>query len=96
MPTLTAPADARAAAVDRGLVLPTEPGTMASPKPKISDKKRAWLEQQRIAREHLWPLLSGVFPEVFCLPPVPLAMGSIGKFSRSPATRLTRPSCRPS
>ena len=77
MPTLTAPAAARAVAQQRGLELPaepTEPEPPASPNPKIS-KKPAWLEQQRAARDKLWPLLREVFGEVFKLPPVPLAVG---------------------
>jgi sRNA-binding protein len=67
--TLTAPAAARAAAKERGLDLPSA----------RTQKHQAWAaqrrEHQQIAREHLWPLLSEVFPEVFRLPPPPLAIG---------------------
>ena len=38
-------------------------------------KSRERLAQQRVARDHLWPLLSTRFPEAFKLPPVPLAVG---------------------
>jgi sRNA-binding protein len=71
MPTLTAPAAARAVAEERGLVPPDVP---AGPNKK-QRKAAAYREQQQIAREHLWPLLSSVFPEAFRLPAVPLAIG---------------------
>ena len=78
MPTLTAPVAARVAAKERGLVMPARPDTSAAAndipnrKQIIAAERR---EQQRIARDHLWPLLSAVFPEVFRLPAVPLAIG---------------------
>lgn len=77
MPTLTAPAFTRAAAANRGLALPAEPtaaGIPATPDERqvLAAQRR---EQQRIAREHLWPLLSEVFPDAFRLPAVPLAIG---------------------
>jgi sRNA-binding protein len=79
MPTLTAPALARAAAQERGLVLPAEPVTSVQICPDVPDEKRVRAtqrrEQQRIARDHLWPLLSEIFPEAFRLPAVPLAIG---------------------
>ena len=71
MPTLTAPAAARAAAKDRGLVLPTTPAGPSKKQRKATERR----QQERIARERLWPLLSNVFPEAFRLPPVPLAIG---------------------
>ena len=78
MATLTAPAAARATAKERGLVLPPKPETLVPTEPKGSEKQiriAQRREQQRIARDHLWPLLSKVFPEVFSLPAVPLAIG---------------------
>lgn len=71
MPTLTAPAAARIAAKDRGLVLPAAP-TCPNKKKRQAAERR---EKQRLAREQLWPLLRAVFPEVFRLPAVPLAIG---------------------
>jgi hypothetical protein len=78
MATLTAPAAARAVAKERGLVRPPKPETLAPTETKGSEKQiriAQRREQERIAREHLWPLLSKVFPEVFRLPAVPLAIG---------------------
>jgi sRNA-binding protein len=69
--TLTAPTAARAVAQQRGLVLPTVPVSPNKKQCKAAEHR----EQQRIAREWLWPLLSSVFPEVFRLPAVPLAIG---------------------
>lgn len=71
MATLTAPTAARAAAQQRGLVMPTQSADPNKKQRLVAERR----EQQRIARERLWPLLSEVFPEVFCLPPVPLAIG---------------------
>jgi sRNA-binding protein len=78
MATLTAPAAARAAAEERGLVPPPKPETLVPTEPKGSEKQIRIAQrrkQERIAREHLWPRLSEVFPEVFSLPAVPLAIG---------------------
>jgi sRNA-binding protein len=78
MATLTAPTAARAAAKERGLVPPPKPETLVPAETKGSEKQiriAQCREQQRIARDHLWPLLSKVFPEVFSLPAVPLAIG---------------------
>jgi sRNA-binding protein len=78
MATLTAPAAARTAAKERGLVSPPKPETLVPTEPKGSEKQiriAQRREQDRIAREHLWPLLNKVFPEVFSLPAVPLAIG---------------------
>src|ERR1700761_6449280 len=78
MATLTAPAAARAAAKERGLVPPPKPETLVPAETRGSEKQiriAQCREQQRIARDHLWPLLSKVFPEVFSLPAVPLAIG---------------------
>ena len=78
MTTLTAPAAARAVAKERGLVPPPKPETLVSTETKGFEKQIRFAqrrEQQRIARDHLWPLLSKVFPEVFSLPAVPLAIG---------------------
>jgi sRNA-binding protein len=78
MATLTAPAAARAAAKERGLVPPPKPETLVPTETKDSEKQiriAQHREQERIAREHLWPLLSKVFPDVFRLPAVPLAIG---------------------
>jgi sRNA-binding protein len=78
MATLTAPAAARAAAKERGLVPPPKPEPLVPTEPKGSEKQiriAQYREQQRIARDHLWPLLSKVFPDVFRLPAVPLAIG---------------------
>ena len=70
MPTLTAPAAARDAAQQRGLDLPVAPPDPNKKQCQAADRRA----QQRLAREHLWPLLSSVFPEVFRLPPPPLAI----------------------
>jgi sRNA-binding protein len=78
MATLTAPAAAHAAAKERGLVPPPKPETLVPAETRGSEKQiriAQRREQQRIARDHLWPLLSKVFPEVFSLPAVPLAIG---------------------
>ena len=78
MATLTAPAAARAAAEERGLVPTPQPETLVPAEPKGSERQiriAQHREQERIAREHLWPLLSKVFSEVFRLPAVPLAIG---------------------
>lgn len=78
MATLTAPAAARAAAKERRLVRPPKPETLVPAEIRGSEKQiriAQRREQQRIARDHLWPLLSKVFPEVFNLPAVPLAIG---------------------
>ena len=78
MATLTAPAAARAAAKERGLVPPPKPETLVPAETRGSEEQiriAQCREQQRIARDHLWPLLSKVFPEVFSLPAVPLAIG---------------------
>ena len=78
MATLTALIAARDAAQQSGLVMPPKPETLVPTEPKGSGKQiriAQRREQERIAREHLWPLLSEVFPEVFSLPAVPLAIG---------------------
>jgi sRNA-binding protein len=68
MPTLTAPIAARAAAQQRGLVLAPEP------KPRDPEREERRTRQQA-ARARLWSVLSTTFPEIFKLPPVPLAIG---------------------
>lgn len=63
-------------------------GELAEPKPVVrspddhpavpsnKQRKRAeFLQRQRAARDHLWPLLSARFPLVFKLPAPPLAIG---------------------
>ena len=79
MATLTAPTAARAAAQQRGFVIPAEPEPALAANDVALSQKRIRAaehrEQQRIARERLWPILSEVFPEVFRLPAVPLAVG---------------------
>ena len=75
MPTLTAPAAARAAVQQSGLVIAAEPA-QAPAAPTAKPRKAAALrEQQRLAHDRLWPILVEVFPDAFSLPTRPLAIG---------------------
>ena len=53
---------------------PKAPAPSTSPSAP-SKKQLAWRARRAAAHDKLWPLLSGAFPEVLCLPPVPLAVG---------------------
>lgn len=56
----------------------TETKTPSDLRTEPSNKQRKrteFLQRQRQARDHLWPLLSARFPLAFCLPAKPLAIG---------------------
>ena len=100
MPTLTAPATARAAAFERGLVLSDEHETSAQNGAEVPTEKQVPAaqrrEQQRLAREHLYPLLSDVFPKSSACHRRRWRSASTSRFWKSLAMISIRPSCRPS